>query len=45
VAEQLSPPTSDAFASPAPKVASLGALALGARGLTAWRREEEQITA
>ncbi|MGA3349084.1 MAG: hypothetical protein ABSC33_08670 [Candidatus Sulfotelmatobacter sp.] len=45
VAEQMSPPTSDAFASPAPKVASLGALALGARGLTAWRREEEQITA
>jgi hypothetical protein len=29
----------------APQAASLGTLALGAQGLTAWRREEEQVVA
>jgi hypothetical protein len=36
----------DLFQRPgAPPAASLGMLALGARGLTAWRREEEQLVA
>jgi hypothetical protein len=41
-----SAPTSDAFSTPQPDVkpaAGLGALALGARGLAIWRREDSQL--
>jgi hypothetical protein len=45
VAEAMLPKASDQLALEAPKAASLGMLALGSSGLTAWRREEEALAA
>jgi hypothetical protein len=45
VAETMLPKASDQLAWEAPKVASLGMLALGSSGMTAWRREEEALAA
>jgi hypothetical protein len=42
IAERMVPPASDTFASRTPTVASLGMLALGAPGLVAWRKQDEE---